>query len=357
MQTFNFLVERNQLGNYKIEQSEVPTPADGETLIRVDRFALTANNITYGVAGDLIGYWQFFPAEDGMGRIPVWGIGTVIKSNSDGVTEGQRYYGYFPMSGHLIVAPTHITERGFVDNSEHRQALPPTYNQYALMTEANGFPAAEDNYQMLYKPLFATAFVIDDFLDDNGLFEANQVILSSASSKTSFGTAFLLKQRGVKCVGLTSAGNKDFVISLGLYDEVVTYDEVESLDASIATVFVDMAGNRSVLSKIHHHFKDQLKYSCGVGITHYDARDGEDPQTLPGATPAMFFAPTQMQKRIKEWGGEAYQNKLADAWKQMIANVDQWVTITEYPGRDAIGDVYKTMLNGAPPNKGYIITL
>ena len=30
--------------------------ADGEAMIRVDRFGLTANNITYGVAGDMIGY-------------------------------------------------------------------------------------------------------------------------------------------------------------------------------------------------------------------------------------------------------------------------------------------------------------
>ena len=41
--------------------------ADGEAMIKVDRFGLTANNITYGVAGDMIGYWQFFPAEANWG--------------------------------------------------------------------------------------------------------------------------------------------------------------------------------------------------------------------------------------------------------------------------------------------------
>ena len=40
-------------------------------------YALTANNITYGVAGETMKYWNFYPAAAGMGRIPVWGVGKV----------------------------------------------------------------------------------------------------------------------------------------------------------------------------------------------------------------------------------------------------------------------------------------
>ena len=35
---------------------------DGEVLLQVEKFSFTANNVTYGVAGDSIGYWNFFPA-------------------------------------------------------------------------------------------------------------------------------------------------------------------------------------------------------------------------------------------------------------------------------------------------------
>lgn len=35
--------------------------AVGEVLVKIDRFAITANNITYAVLGDKLGYWQFFP--------------------------------------------------------------------------------------------------------------------------------------------------------------------------------------------------------------------------------------------------------------------------------------------------------
>jgi hypothetical protein len=35
--------------------------------LRIRKFAFTANNITYAVVGDMIGYWKCFPAEDGGG--------------------------------------------------------------------------------------------------------------------------------------------------------------------------------------------------------------------------------------------------------------------------------------------------
>ena len=48
--------------------------------MKVDRFAFTANNITYAVLGDELKYWQLFPAPEGFGNIPVWGFGEVIAS-------------------------------------------------------------------------------------------------------------------------------------------------------------------------------------------------------------------------------------------------------------------------------------
>ena len=42
-------------------------PANGQALLRVDHFAFTANNITYAAAGDLLSYWNFFPARAGLG--------------------------------------------------------------------------------------------------------------------------------------------------------------------------------------------------------------------------------------------------------------------------------------------------
>ena len=72
--------------------------------------------------------------------------------------------------------------------------------------------------QALLRPLFVTSWLIDDFLDDNAFFGTTAkpgvpgvMLLSSASSKTAYGTAFALAQRqGIEVVGLTSPGNLAF---------------------------------------------------------------------------------------------------------------------------------------------------
>src|SRR5262249_42268056 len=156
-------------------------------------------------------------------------------------------------------------------------------------------------------------FLIDDFIADNKEFGGKQVIFSSASAKTSYATAQLLKARGVRVVGLTSPSNVAFVEKLGFYDKVLPYDAIPQLDASAPSVFVDIAGNASVRAAVHQHFRDNLKYSCAVGATHWDAPRPE--AELPGPAPQMFFAPGVAQKRIKELGMGEFQRRAGEAWK------------------------------------------
>ncbi len=330
--------------------------ADGEAIIEVNKFGLTANNITYGVAGDIIGYWQFFPAEGEYGRIPVWGVGTVIDAGTTDLKVGDEYYGYYPMASYLVVKPEHVNARGFTDVAEHRTPLPPAYNGYSLMTEENGFDRDYDTHRMVFYPLFITGFVLDDYLFDNDFFGAEKVIVSSASSKTSFSLAFLLhKNRNTKVVGLTSKGNKAFVEGMGIYDEVFTYDDVADMDASEKAAFVDMAGNRKVLEAIHHHFGDNLTCSCGVGITHWESRDGQPPSELPGAKPEMFFAPSQIQKRHQDWGPEKMQAEMQKAWSAFLGSVDNWVNVNERTGPEAMQATYLEVLNGAAPDQSFAL--
>ena len=361
MSAYSIEILKTNLANtrvVKLIDAEQVVLDDESVLLQIDQFALTANNITYGVAGDMIGYWQFFPAEDGWGRIPVWGMATVVRSEVDGIDVGQRYYGYFPMSSYLVVQPARVSDRGFVDGVSHRAALPPTYNQYSRVSPENGYLPEFDRHQMIYRPLFTTSFVLDDFIADNQSFGATDIILSSASSKTSLGLAYLLKNsRNQSVTGLTSASNLDFVKGLGVYDTVVTYEDIETLDNNLPGVFIDMAGNRQVLANIHEHFQDNLKYSCGVGITHWESRDGAALGTLPGPKPAMFFAPSQIQKRHKEWGPEKFQAELGTAWDSFLTVVDGWITIDQRSGESELLGTYAEVLNGAAPNKAFVISL
>ena len=84
----DFLVKRDDLRECRIAESEPPELGPGQALLRVDTFGLTANNVTYAVFGEAMSYWDFFPAEDGWGRVPMWGFAEVERSEAEGVEAG-----------------------------------------------------------------------------------------------------------------------------------------------------------------------------------------------------------------------------------------------------------------------------
>src|SRR5258705_13175345 len=248
MKSTDFVVARHDLQQCKFIERELPAAAalhDEALLVKIDRFAFTANNITYAVLGDQLKYWQLFPAPENFGSIPVWGFGEVIASRHPGVSKGERLFGYFPMATHLVMEAAGVSKRGLRDAAAHRQGVAPVYNAYARVSGDPAFAGRQGDYQALLRPLFMLSFLVDDFLAENEFYGAKSVMLSSASSKTAYGLAHLLHARanGIKVIGLTSAGNTAFVKSLGCYDEVVTYDNVSSLPTSSAVAYVDMAGN------------------------------------------------------------------------------------------------------------------
>jgi hypothetical protein len=244
-------------------------------------------------------YWSFFPAPEGWGRVPVWGFAEVSDSRADALEAGTRVYGYLPPSSELVVTPARIGAHGFVDASAHRAELPAAYNGYARVDADPIYDADSEPEQMLLRPLFFTSYLIDDFLDDASLFGARAVILSSASSKTASALAFLLSRRdGVEVIGLTSPRGAEFARGLGVYDHVVTYDEVDSLGSDRA-VYVDMAGDAQVRMAVHAHLGPALVHSAVVGATHHD-RMGDVPDSLPGPRPKFFFAPDRVAKRTAD---------------------------------------------------------
>jgi hypothetical protein len=358
--SLDFIVNRHDLRDCRFVETPLAV-GEGEVLLAVDRFALTANNVTYAVAGDSMSYWQFFPAEPGWGRVPVWGFADVVQSNRDDIAVGERLYGYLPMSTHLIVRPERVNESGFVDGAPHRAERAAVYNQYTRVAHDPGYSPANENAQMLLRPLFMTSFLLDDLLDDNDFFGARMVILSSASSKTSLGLAYLLRQNRsgrVEIVGLTSLSNRAFVEGLGYYDAVIGYDAIDTLDASTPAVFVDMAGNGKVLRAVHGHFGGALRYSCLVGATHWDARAGAGRETLAGPTPELFFAPSRITKRNKDWGRGAIERRVSSAWDAFTADAKRWMKVVERRGSAEVERTYLDVLAGkTPPDVGYVLGL
>jgi hypothetical protein len=358
----DFLVGRRDLRETRWRAQPLDTElAPGEALLAVDAFALTANNITYGVAGDSMNYWQFFPVDDHWGRIPVWGFADVVASAHPELPVGERLYGYYPMSSHLRIQADRLGARQLVDASAHRQGLPPVYNQYQRVAADPAYRRESESAQMLYRPLFTTSFLLDDFVSDKDFFGAEQVVLTSASSKTALGLAFLLhanrssRGRPMRIVGLTSAANLEFVRGLGCYDRALSYDAMSELPRD-ASVIVDMAGNGEVLGALHEHLDPALRYSCLVGMTHWDSRQGAS--ELAGPTPQLFFAPSQAEKRLADWGGAGFESRLAEAWAAFADSVGGWISVEHGQGRDAVESAYRLLLeNRAPPDRGYVLSL
>lgn len=360
MSDWHVLVDRDDYRNVRVVDA-VPTGlADGEVRLRVGSFGLTANNVTYAAVGDLIGYWGFFPAPDlgdgvAWGRVPVWGFADVVESRCDGVDEGERLFGYLPMSTEVVVEPTRLTERSLVDGSAHRAALPIVYNQYVRCAADPGYSPDHEAEQMLYRPLFFTSFLIDDALDDEEFFGADTVVLGSASSKTAFGTAFLLRRReGVRVVGLTSEANAAFVRSLGCYDQVYAYGDIEELpDGQV--VLVDMSGDSDVVRRVHERYGDDLAQSMVVGVTHWeDRRPAAAP--LPGPAPTMFFAPARIEQRRVDWGPGGLEQRIAEAWTPFLEFVEGRVEIEHHDGADAVVDVFSSLVeNRTPPDVAHVL--
>ncbi|MCI0749694.1 MAG: DUF2855 family protein [Nevskiales bacterium] len=354
----DFLVARKDLRQCKCVEAVPPETLEaGEVLLRVDRFAFSANNVSYAVFGEAMHYWDFFPAPTGWGRVPVWGFAQVARSRHPELHENERLYGYLPMSTFLVVRPDEIAPDRFTDAAAHRKPLPEAYQRYRRCAGDPAYRAEYENQQAILWPLYYTSFLAEDFLAENRLFGAKQALIASASSKTALGVAFLLKRRaGCEVVGLTSARNRTFCENVGYYDRVLTYEHVDSLNASVPTVFVDMAGEGRLLHAVHHHFHENMKYSCIIGATHWENRSTQ--HALPGAKLQFFFAPTRVVQRRKDWGIEGFERRYAEAWAAFLPSVNRWLKVIEGHGPAAIEAAYREVLEGkSRPELGHILSL
>jgi len=346
--------------------------ANNEVLLKVDKFALTANNISYGVAGDTLGYWRFFPTQfdennkavdsSTWGRLPVMGYADVIASNCNEVAIGERVWGFFPMASHVKVLAGKIHLSGFSDISEYREGLAPLYAAFERVSHNPFYNVSNEDFDILLRGLFTTSWLVDDFMYDNNYFNAQQYLITSASSKTSIALAFAIQARGEKpAIGITSSNNKAFVESLGCYDNVVSYDDIKTLDSSIISILVDMAGSQTVLETIHHHFSAQLAYSCRIGMTHHEDKVSiinKDKSPLPGAKPIFFFAPTQFKKRTSDWGAKQVMTYIGSGLLEYISFCRSFMSIAHTQKSEELDGIYQQVLAGtADASVGQIVSL
>ena len=340
-------IEKSDISQAMLVDTPSAALEPGQARLSVQRFALTANNVTYAAFGDVMGYWAFFPADDGHGRLPVWGFAEVSETRCDGLETGERIYGYFPAASELVVTPGKLSPGAFVDMTEHRAALPAAYNRYVRCAGDQGYEANGEAEQMVLQPLFLTSFLLDRYIRAESGFGAARILLTSASSKTAIALAHLLAKtpiEGISVDALTSPGGRDFVDGLDLYSAIHTYDAIAGIPADTPVMIVDFAGDSKVVTALHTHLGDGLKANIRVGGAHWE--NSAPARDLPGPAPSFFFAPTHLETMIGEIGPRGFQDAYADAWMEFAKGAKSWLNFQYKSGPKNVLAVYDALVRG-----------
>ncbi len=349
------LTNRNSIDQVNIYETNSEDLKQGEVRLKIEHFGFTANNITYAVVGDRFGYWNFFPAPKSpniLGIIPVWGFAQVIESKHEEIKVQSRYFGYFPSGTELIIKPGQITDRSMMDESEHRKLLPRPYNTYNIISKSSRL---ESEYErMTLGPLYMTSFTIWHATKQHSWYEADQILLLSASSKTSIGTAYAFRvdESAPPVIGMTSLKNKSKLASLDVYSGLVTYNDWSDLDLDKKTLIVDMSGNISIRNQLFERLGEKFQYCLKVGLSHWDASKGKD---LPKDKGSVFFAPSIITKWIEEKGIADFHKSSSAFFKDCSDFTRTWFQFELIEGLKNFSAVYPRFIEGKIPSDQLVV--
>lgn len=340
-------IDKSNIASAKLVETASAPLSEGQIRLAIKRFALTSNNVTYAAFGEAMRYWEFYPAEAGTGRLPVWGFAEITESQAEGLEPGERIYGYFPAADEVVLSVAGIKPGSFVEVSPHRAELAAAYNRYSRCAADPGYVEALEATQMVLQPLFITSFLIDLYLRDHNFMGAGQVTLTSASSKTALALAHMLHANppeGVQVEALTSSRNAKFVQETGYYDVISTYDAIESFKDEPRRLVVDFAGNSDVNRALHTRLEHSLIGNIRVGGAHWE--QSAPPSELPGPKPEFFFAPTHAQDRLKAWGPEEFGRRYGGAWIDFAKRGQSLFTEQVLEGGEGCLKAYKDLISG-----------
>ena len=227
--TTMFTVGRDDLRRTRWLDTAPVALAPGEARLRIDPFALTSNNVTYGAFGEAMHYWDFFPTGDaGTGLHPGLGLRDRRANRSSRAStsaSASTAIGRWPTRS--FSQPVRVISRRLLRRRARTAASCPRSTTATSAAAATRRTASSTRPERrCCEPLFTTSFLIDDFLADNAFFGAQhgaglerveQDRLRDSAFAWRGGAARPARRR---VVGLTSPANLAFTRELGCYDEV-----------------------------------------------------------------------------------------------------------------------------------------
>lgn len=343
-------VARDDFRDARLLQSDdVPPLGPDAVRLKVEHWAVTANTVTYALAGERLGYWSLFPAPGGDGRVPAWGFAEVVESRHPEVAVGRRVYGFVPMSTHFTIEAA-LSHGGLSDASPHRAKLPKLYSTYRFVERR---PLEEEGLEALLSATFGTAFLLDDLVAHTDEFRDAQVVLTSASSKTAWATAHQLAARGVHVVGLTSSQNLEFVRSLPDYSEVLEYAHAAEIPER-RSVVIDFAGRRDLRAAIAQRLGEARLHTATVGATDWARSDGVAAGGDEERT-AFFFAPEYAPRVAARVGPRELGAQIDEARGSFANAIAPFFRVEPRRGEDEVRRVWLDAVEGRlTPDRGVL---
>ncbi|WP_317931002.1 DUF2855 family protein [Halioxenophilus sp. WMMB6] len=329
----------------------------GSMLVRIERFGFSCNNLSSALAPGLNCSWpQLFVGRDGRRCLPVWGYAEVVESNRDGLAPGMGFYGCFPMSRFLMIDTRQSANGRFSFGFD--QALPNNGASLPTFTAVESF--ADIDMQILLRPLLSAAYLILQELIESQFWQAGQIIITSASSKTAMGLSYFLQEYfhriGMESsplvVGLTAARHQAFVSQNGHFDQVFSYEQFRQMEPA-ESVLVDFSGNHQVQSMIHYYLKQRLIYAYNLGSCHWD----QQAPTRAERPEAESFSAVEFYRQHSA-NQDHLNHQFQESWKSACEAFGHWLQPRLVEGVEEVRWVYEQMLAGkATPEVGYLCQL
>jgi len=371
---------------------ELPALERDEIRMSVDKVGLSANNMFYAQMGEAP-FLKFFavypvPHRQDLANVPAWGTATIIASAHADFQVGEQYRGFLHITD-VVQMKAKRTPEGFVAYGGNRDKLNKAYNGFIKVKDTKSSPfqgtGSKADLATVAAPGALSAFLLCELMRMNAFYGGNSIVLTSASSKLSLATAFLLKAERAdgtikRVVGYSSPSHVAFVRSTGSFDEVLTYDQDLPADESLKPVLIDVAGD----ARIYRRLQKRLAKGLAVGGTHSSAKSSTFAAFGPSgilklvgsmlAPPAvgqwldkrvhprleMFFAPTVLTQLAARWGRSVLDEKCDAALASFVdaALENHWITVVRAETLPAIQAEYQRIVEATvPPSEAIILSL
>ena len=193
---------------------------------------------------------------------PCWGRCKVYRSNHPKIKEGSTYYGFWPIAAYSVRRVCDVDAESFVAFQDLPAFTGPREWLKLIRMDNTERAYALENYEY-----WKIGITYARELQDMDYFGAGRLVISSASSASGQCIAMCLKEinPAFTIVGLTSPRNREFVGEFPFYDEVYTYDEIQSAPNTGKSLYFDALGWEAVTQDVFEHFELSRWWVYGEG--------------------------------------------------------------------------------------------